>query len=84
MTSTNDCNRNVSHSSNDCDLLVNVHIILFFFLNCYSFICCALCVLNNVFFFPILGISPSGPFCTFDGAHGASSLSSGSLLSLHF
>jgi hypothetical protein len=33
MTSTNDCNRNVSHSSNDCELLVNVHVVFFFFFN---------------------------------------------------
>jgi hypothetical protein len=84
MTSTNDCNGNVSHSSNDCNLLVYVHIVFLSFFKKIIHLYVVHCAFLVMFFFPILGISPSGPFYTLYGAHGASRLSSGSLLWLHF
>jgi len=51
MTSTNDCNRNVSHSSNDCELLVNVHVVFFFFFNFVVHLYVVHCVFLVMFFF---------------------------------
>jgi hypothetical protein len=52
MTSTNDCNRNVSHSSNDCELLAYCFLSFFNFVIHLYVVHCAFLVM---FFFSKFG-----------------------------